>query len=319
LTLLFQLLGCGFSPSARPSWGLFCRPFIAGQPQRCYQERRKLEPCWRPPRQDTPLHCCVFIVVLLFRRCSPPGAPPSRGPFRPAFRCRVSPGVLVRAEKTRTLLEASPARYGPALLVFRDGAAVLARFPPSCSSIPGSFSAGLSLTTGHREAIDIGENSNSVGGVPVEVRARIAGFSWSRSRFGPVPPLVLGHPVDLFGQPFAAHRPRECWGGRRKLELCWRPPRRDTGPPCWFFVAVQPFWPGSPLVIGHPGGLFGRPFAAGPPQGCYRHRRKLEPCGWPSRRDTGPPCWFFVAAQPFRPGSPPRARPSRGPFRPAFR
>jgi hypothetical protein len=73
-------------------------------------------------------------------------------PFRLAYRCRVSPGALSTAAITPTLLEVSPSTYDPALLDFRDGAAVLAWIPGSCSTMPGSFSAGLSGTSVPRDS-----------------------------------------------------------------------------------------------------------------------------------------------------------------------
>jgi hypothetical protein len=45
-------------------------------------------------------------------------------------------------------------------------------------------------------------NSNSVGGVPVDIWPRIAGLSWLGCGFGLDFHLLLKHQVVLFGQPF---------------------------------------------------------------------------------------------------------------------
>jgi hypothetical protein len=62
--------------------------------------------------------------------------------------------------------------------------------------------AGLSVTSVPGGDIDSGENSNSVGGVPVDIRPRIAGFLWLGCGFGLDSHLLLKHQVVLFGQPF---------------------------------------------------------------------------------------------------------------------
>jgi hypothetical protein len=72
----------------------------------------------------------------------------------------------------------------PALLDFRGSAAVLAWIPACCSSIKRSFLAGLLVTSVPGGEIDSGENSNSVGGVPVDIQPCIAGFSWLGCGFG---------------------------------------------------------------------------------------------------------------------------------------
>jgi hypothetical protein len=87
-------------------------------------------------------------------------------------------------EKTRTLLEVYLSTYGPALLDFRGSSAFLAWIPAGCSSIERSFSAGLLVTSVPTGEIHSGENSNSVGGVPVDIRPGIAGFSWLGCVFG---------------------------------------------------------------------------------------------------------------------------------------
>jgi hypothetical protein len=58
------------------------------------------------------------------------------------------------------------------------------------------------VTSLPRGEIDSGENSNSVGGVPIDIRPRIAGFSWLDCGFGLDSRLLLKHHAVLFGQPF---------------------------------------------------------------------------------------------------------------------
>jgi hypothetical protein len=84
------------------------------------------------------------------------------------------------------------------LLDFRGSAAVLAWISACCSSIMGSFFAGLSVTSVARVDINIGENSNSVGGVPIDVRPRISGLSWLGCGFGLDSRLLLKHHAVLF-------------------------------------------------------------------------------------------------------------------------
>jgi hypothetical protein len=110
--------------------------------------------------------------------------------------------VISTAEKTRTLLEVSLSTYGPALLDFCGSAAVLAWIPAYCSSIERSFSAGLSVTSVSGGEIDSRDNSNSVGGVPVDIRTRIAGFLWLGCGFGLDSRLLLKHHAVLFVQLF---------------------------------------------------------------------------------------------------------------------
>jgi hypothetical protein len=57
-------------------------------------------------------------------------------------------------------------------------------------------------------AIDSGDNSNSVGGVPVDIQPRIAGFSWLGCGFGLDSRLLLKHHEVLFGRPFGDMYPR---------------------------------------------------------------------------------------------------------------
>jgi hypothetical protein len=92
---------------------------------------------------------------------------------------------------------------------FEDGAAVVAWIPASCSTILQSISAGLSVPIVPAGAIDSGDILNSVGGVPVALRPRIAGFSWLGCGFALDSRLLLKHPAVLFGQPFGAECP---WG-----------------------------------------------------------------------------------------------------------
>jgi hypothetical protein len=77
----------------------------------------------------------------------------------------------------------------------------LAWIPACCSSIMRSFLAGLSVPSVPGVDIDSGENSNSVRGVPVDIRPRIAGFSWLGSVFGLDSRLLLKHRAVLFGRP----------------------------------------------------------------------------------------------------------------------
>jgi hypothetical protein len=91
----------------------------------------------------------------------------------------------------------------PALLDFRGSAAFLAWIPSCCSSIMLSFLAGLSVTSVTGGDIKSGENSNSVGGVPVNIRPRIAGFSWLGCGFGLDSSLLRkGYHAVLFVQLF---------------------------------------------------------------------------------------------------------------------
>jgi hypothetical protein len=57
--------------------------------------------------------------------------------------------------------------------------------------------------------IDSGENSNSVGGVPVDIEPRISGFLWLGCGFGLDFRLLLMHPAVLFVQLFGDKCP---WG-----------------------------------------------------------------------------------------------------------
>jgi hypothetical protein len=59
-----------------------------------------------------------------------------------------------------------------------------------------------------------------------------------------------------------------------------------------------------PLVLDHPGVLFGRPFGAECPRGRYQQRQKLELCRRCPCRRTAPHCWIFVAVLRFWLGFP---------------
>jgi hypothetical protein len=83
------------------------------------------------------------------------------------------------------------------LLDFGGSAAVLAWIPACCSSIEWSFSAGLSVTSVAGGEIDTGEHLNFVGGVPVDIRPRIAGFSWLGCVFGLDSRLLFKHRAVL--------------------------------------------------------------------------------------------------------------------------
>jgi hypothetical protein len=60
----------------------------------------------------------------------------------------------------------------------------------------------FSVTSVTGDDINSGENSNSVGGVPVDIRTRIAGFSWLGCGFGLDSRLLLKHHAVLFIQLF---------------------------------------------------------------------------------------------------------------------
>jgi hypothetical protein len=87
---------------------------------------------------------------------------------------------------------------------FRGSAAVLAWIPACCSSIMRSFMAGLLVTSVPGVDNDSGKNSNSVGGVPVDIRPSIAGCSWLGCGFGLDSRLLLKHHAVLFVQLFGA-------------------------------------------------------------------------------------------------------------------
>jgi hypothetical protein len=105
-----------------------------------------------------------------------------------------------------------PVDKRPRIVDFRGSAAVLAWIPACCSSIMRSFLCSFSVTSVPGGEIDSGENSNSVGGVPVVVRTRIARFSWLGCGFGLDSRLLLKHRAVLFGRPFGDKCP---WGGER--------------------------------------------------------------------------------------------------------
>jgi hypothetical protein len=65
------------------------------------------------------------------------------------------------------------------------------------------------VTSVFGDEIDNGENSISVGGVPVNIRTRIAGFSWLGCGFGLDSRLLLTHQAVFFGQPFGDECPQE--------------------------------------------------------------------------------------------------------------
>jgi hypothetical protein len=64
------------------------------------------------------------------------------------------------------------------------------------------------VTSVPRGKIDSGENSNSVGGVPIDIRPRIAGFSWLGCVFGLDSRLLLKHYAVLFVQLFGDECPQ---------------------------------------------------------------------------------------------------------------
>jgi hypothetical protein len=65
------------------------------------------------------------------------------------------------------------------------------------------------VTSVNGDDINSGENSNSVGGVPVDIRPRSAGFSWLGWVFGLDSRLLLKHHAVLFGRPFGDKCHRE--------------------------------------------------------------------------------------------------------------
>jgi hypothetical protein len=62
--------------------------------------------------------------------------------------------------------------------------------------------SSFSVTSVTGGEINSGENSNSVGGVPFDIRPRIAGFSWLGCVFGLDSRLLLKHHAVLFVQQF---------------------------------------------------------------------------------------------------------------------
>jgi hypothetical protein len=134
------------------------------------------------------------------------------------------------------------------LLDFCGSAAVLAWIPACCSSIMRSFLSSISVTSVTGGDINSGESLNSVGGVPVDVRTRIAGFLWLGCCFGLDSRLLLKHQEVLFSRPFGYESPPGWERQRRKLELCWRRPHRHTAPHYRIFVARLRFWLGFPPV-----------------------------------------------------------------------
>jgi hypothetical protein len=69
-----------------------------------------------------------------------------------------------------------PIDIRPCIAGFSGSAEVLAWILASCSTIPRSFSVGLSMLSVPWGAINSGGNLYSVGGVPVDIRPRNDGF-----------------------------------------------------------------------------------------------------------------------------------------------
>jgi hypothetical protein len=126
----------------------------------------------------------------------------------------------------------------------------------------------LSVTSVTGGGIDSGENSNSVGGVPVNIRPLIVGFLWLGCGFGLDSHLLLKHPLVLFDGLFWV---TSVTG--RDIDSC-EYSNSVLGVP----VDIQPciagfLWLGygfgfdSRLLLKHPLVLFGRPFGDKCPQG----------------------------------------------------
>jgi hypothetical protein len=71
-----------------------------------------------------------------------------------------------------------------------------------------SFLAGFSVPSVTVGDSNIGENSNSVGCVPVDIRPRIGGLSWLGCVFALDSRLLLKHHAVLFGRPFGDKCPQ---------------------------------------------------------------------------------------------------------------
>jgi hypothetical protein len=231
-------------------------------------------------------------VLLPLRPDSPPvpdhpgvlfGRPFGDGQPRGSYRHRRKLDLCCRRSRRDTVpdccLFAFGCRFGP----------ILPRFP----TILGSFSAGFSAMDSPGTPVDIGENSNSVGGVPVGIRSRIAlslRFAAASARFSPGSRPSRG--------PFRpAFRRRTAQGlllsTSAKTRTLFEAFPSGYGPgllSLTFCCRFGPILPRFPTIPGS--------FSVG----LIRSQIAVS-----SR--------FAAASTRFSPGS----RPSRGPFRPAFR